>query len=1837
MNKKKAEVDRKQRYLGKMDNTMDKRFYRKLLLLSCVVLVLIPSLLYADFYAMLKVETYPVVGNTDVTKGVQFEIKVIACNEFGDQITPATLNWDYAQFADVIFQSNDPNAQIKDNFGDWVSMTSPPYEAQIGPGGDRIFQVILNTVGDDKRITVQQNPAHCSGILDGYLDFKVHDFVDHFDISIPPGSQTAGVAFNLTIYAKDINENIAETFNDDVDIWAIIPPYEPEPPYEPAMTPSTIAGSSFIDGVAIIPVTIYGSHPFSRLVSIICENTVQHGSPPYYARGQSADFVVNPNSYAKILLLVPGEEHRPGRLIGSGKEGDRDTQTAGVAFNVQVYTTDEYWNPISASVPITFTSSDLAADLPASPTMTTNPETFPVTFHTVGLGKQWIKIEEGTKWSTSTDIPVEPNDIFRFQFDSNIPSPQYTTQPFQINVTAYDAGNNVANYNQEAQLSCTMGAEYAIPDTIQFTNGTGSAWVQVTKMGLVKIIVDDGTHSIESNEFLVLAGIYNQLLVLLDGETHTPGLGNGKDGTPNSINAGESTTVTIIACDDYWNRKALAVEISDISSLTGHIAPPLLPFNLGANGTGQCQVTFRTAYDAATRADEPQTITVTGGGGAPPTSSAIIVNPGNYDRLVLVASGEQLDPGTFDADGKSGSPATQVAGTPFTLTVAATDSYGNPVNSGFPATVTFNSGDSHADVLFAGLSQGSAVDMGARIKDFSAKLITLNSSQWVTVTGGGETTQVNIPVTHGPLDHFAFSNIADCTVGDTIFNVTITAQDQYNNTVLSFNQTAALSSTTGGETFIPTTATFISGQSIINVIIYKATFPDTAKLTCTYGGKSGESNPFVVNLGPYAKLVLILPGQTYEPGNIVEQGKSGAPFPYTVGNPPIETIVYAVDQYWNKVHPSDPEPWVEITMEEPTHRLGVDPVNPWTLSNGEATFWTTLMTAATGQVLIATDLATSINDSSTIDVNPGAFDKLQVIAPDEIPDPGSELGKIGVVQSQVAGVSFDLTVRAVDQYWNLVPTMNGESIDLISVKDAGLDARYTPKPFVAGVMNFTIWLDGNNDDIDVTAISLQPPPFVNQDTVMIHVDRGYEYVVEVPTSCKAGTLSTNKFSMKVKLVDTGGTTVTDANNWFTMTPCLAIDHSPATNPNGLGVEDYKLTNGEATFNQSYDIVEIISIAVSDTFGRGPVFSSAIDIRETALRYTVDVPGEATAGKVFEMDVSLIDIGTGKVVPSRDREVNLVPISGAEPGREGRLYVTNVGLSRGTWKITNQWYTKAETISIKASDAQTYVPAAEDNSSLPFQFLPGELKKLQILAPGEEPRPGEIAYIEGGKNSNNIQVQGTEIDFLVTVQAVDQYWNLVDGFSGGSVYLSSENSFSSQPVESSLTYGLATFIVTPHQAGSSFTLKAEAESPTGLEPQSVTIPMEVAEYQITSTVLGARTIDPFKLIIELVDPETGDPKSGANNTFIITACTVGGEDAPGKWTKVGGASALNNGQAEIWVRYDTVGKIYFRVTDDFGRPAAYTDVIDIRPVGLRYDLEAPGKVEAGKEFLFTVKLIDTGGGKVVTPKEYESYRYVTLVAYSFPDENLAERELKIKSLDLEGGEKTILQSYNLAHEIYIEATDAKTYNHPVTSNPPNRSGVIEVIGTPKTVLKLDGTYNETNDALYSRSSTLISIMCTSDIVAETILYRDNGAGWKTYVEPFALSPGAHTIEYYGIDKYDHKEEINQSKTIYVSFFSAGADGVSNRPNPFRAGRQNTLIEYNLKEPSNVTITIYDLFGQEVWHKTYPAGEKGGEKDSNSVIWDGRNLSGEVVGNGGYICRVWIDREKRHMLRKIAVAK
>jgi len=84
-------------------------------------------------------------------------------------------------------------------------------------------------------------------------------------------------------------------------------------------------------------------------------------------------------------------------------------------------------------------------------------------------------------------------------------------------------------------------------------------------------------------------------------------------------------------------------------------------------------------------------------------------------------------------------------------------------------------------------------------------------------------------------------------------------------------------------------------------------------------------------------------------------------------------------------------------------------------------------------------------------------------------------------------------------------------------------------------------------------------------------------------------------------------------------------------------------------------------------------------------------------------------------------------------------------------------------------------------------------------------------------------------------------------------------------------------------------------------------------------------------------------------------------------------------------------------------------------------------------------------------------------------------------------------------------------------------------------------------------------------------------------------------------------------------------VYNFPNPFKplsADPQSntTVIQYTLSTDSPVIVVIYDISGHEVQRVVSPAGANGGRAGLNSVSWHGRNLFGEVVGNGMYICKI-----------------
>jgi flagellar hook assembly protein FlgD len=92
---------------------------------------------------------------------------------------------------------------------------------------------------------------------------------------------------------------------------------------------------------------------------------------------------------------------------------------------------------------------------------------------------------------------------------------------------------------------------------------------------------------------------------------------------------------------------------------------------------------------------------------------------------------------------------------------------------------------------------------------------------------------------------------------------------------------------------------------------------------------------------------------------------------------------------------------------------------------------------------------------------------------------------------------------------------------------------------------------------------------------------------------------------------------------------------------------------------------------------------------------------------------------------------------------------------------------------------------------------------------------------------------------------------------------------------------------------------------------------------------------------------------------------------------------------------------------------------------------------------------------------------------------------------------------------------------------------------------------------------------------------------------------------------------------------------NFPNPFRAGSQETQIAYFLDSAANVSVKIYSLSGELVYKREYAAGSAEGSAGAQEVPWDGRNMQGEVVRNGVYVCRV--EAGSNTATFRIAVAK
>ncbi len=97
-------------------------------------------------------------------------------------------------------------------------------------------------------------------------------------------------------------------------------------------------------------------------------------------------------------------------------------------------------------------------------------------------------------------------------------------------------------------------------------------------------------------------------------------------------------------------------------------------------------------------------------------------------------------------------------------------------------------------------------------------------------------------------------------------------------------------------------------------------------------------------------------------------------------------------------------------------------------------------------------------------------------------------------------------------------------------------------------------------------------------------------------------------------------------------------------------------------------------------------------------------------------------------------------------------------------------------------------------------------------------------------------------------------------------------------------------------------------------------------------------------------------------------------------------------------------------------------------------------------------------------------------------------------------------------------------------------------------------------------------------------------------------------------------------------------LSNYPNPFAAGYQQTSIAFYLKQSCTVSIKLFTLTGDQVRTLVNNEFRSAGE---HQLTWDGRTRSGQAVKNGVYLLRLEAlpvaSGDKMIQLRKIAVVK
>jgi hypothetical protein len=768
------------------------------------------------------------------------------------------------------------------------------------------------------------------------------------------------------------------------------------------------------------------------------------------------------------------------------------------------------------------------------------------------------------------------------------------------------------------------------------------------------------------------ASAYTQLQVLLPGEIAAPGTASGKLGTPLAQTVGVPFTISVRACDASWNTDTGVTNVVDVSSsdvsatLPGATALTNGETNLSVtlNAAGTFVITATDQSDPtipqATSADitafvlhgfqfarinqknqyagqpmsitlwavdpvgqtvigfsgpvrlqeitsyglgriEPNVVNLSNGSWSGSvtlyradetsinrgnvniyalldsdpskngTSDPFTVHPGPFSRLQIVVPGEDPLPGS--ASGLIGTPATQSAGETFTIDVYGTDDYWNPAPGSDQVRVTSSDPGASTPVT------GSLVE-GHR--QFTVSLATIGTH---TLSVSDQTngsiqgmTSSGISVIPSAPDHFEIDPISSTVIAGEAVSVRIRATDVGGNTIPDYSGDALLLANTGAGSISPEAITFTDGIWTGNIEFRGA--GGSVAFTCSdysIPPHTGVSNNIEVLPAAYAGLQVLLPGQTPQGGT--ESGFVGNPSDRNAGSS-FDVTVRAVDQFWNRVPGINNQ--IQLSATDPFAAFPAE-IN---LINGEVIVPATLFKAGTQRIFVHDADSTGIADhtSSPVYVLAGAYTRILLIAPGEIPAPGTEEGRTGAATDQSINYAFDVTVYATDTWWNPI----GGVTDIIRITSGDPLAELpddAPMEDGRAVMTLRLSTGGFQQ---ITASNFSQPSMPVSTTQVRAISSGFHLEAEVsPTHVQAG----EEFNLTVKVTNDAGSVIQEINSLVTVEV-----QNASTQEAGRGVlqtTEFQLLQGQRTIAETYTYAEPIVLIISDDAGNDPAASEVI--------------------------------------------------------------------------------------------------------------------------------------------------------------------------------------------------------------------------------------------------------------------------------------------------------------------------------------------------------------------------------------------------------------------------------------------------------------------------------------------------------------------------------------------------------------------------------------------------------------------------------------------------------------------